>query len=143
MLRKADETGVNVDGKRLWLHNASNEQWALLAAHEKRGKDAMDEINVIPYFSGFLVHDHWKPYYRYELPSHVLCNAHHKRELTRAHEQDGQQWALEMETLLDQINEEVKLAGGSLTQEESKKRRRKYRAVNGLSCEFREALDVA
>lgn len=32
---------VNVDGKRLWLHNASNENWALLSAHEKRGKEAI------------------------------------------------------------------------------------------------------
>lgn len=134
ILRKAevlhvDETGVNVDGKRLWLHNASNEKWTLIAAHEKRGKEAMDDINVIPYFTGLLIHDHWKPYYRYENCDHVLCNAHHKRELTRAYEQDDQQWALKMENLLDQINKEVKLGGGSLTQVESKKWRRKYRLV--------------
>ncbi len=134
MLRKADvlhvdETGVNVDGKRLWLHNASNSQWTLIAAHEKRGKDAMDDISVIPYFTGLLIHDHWKPYYRYELPDHVLCNAHHKRELTRAYEQDGQQWSLKMESMLDQINHEVKIAGGSLPGAESNKWRKKYRAL--------------
>jgi transposase len=110
----ADETGINVDGKRLLLHCASNDKWTLLAAHAKRGKDAMAEINILPYFSGLLIHDHWKPYYRYELCDHVLCNVHHKRELTRAYEQDGQKWALTMEALLDQINHEVKLAGGSL-----------------------------
>jgi len=43
----------------------------------------------------------------------VLCNAHHKRELTRAYEHDGQQWAWKMETMLDQINEAVKDAGVS------------------------------
>ena len=59
----ADETGINVDGKRLWwLHGASNDKWTLLAAHAKRGKDAMDEINILPHFSGLLIHDHWKPY---------------------------------------------------------------------------------
>ncbi|MBL4864840.1 MAG: IS66 family transposase [Pseudomonadales bacterium] len=124
-----DETGVNVDGKRLWLHNASNAHWTLIAAHEKRGKEAMDAINVIPHFSGLLVHDHWKPYYRYEHCDHVLCNAHHKRELTRAYEQDGQQWALKMENLLDQINAKVKEAGGSLTKAQSKRWRGKYRTL--------------
>jgi len=125
----ADETGINVDGKRLWLHGASNDKWTLLAAHAKRGKDAMDEINILPHFSGLLIHDHWKPYYRYERCDHVLCNAHHKRELTRAYEQDGQKWALTMEALLDQINHEVKLAGGSLAKKECTKWRRKYRLL--------------
>ena len=101
----------------------------LLAAHAKRGKGAMDEINILPHFSGLLIHDHWKPYYRYERCDHVLCNAHHKRELTRAYQQDGQKWALTMEELLDQINHEVKLAGGSLAKKESTKWRRKYRLL--------------
>ena len=124
-----DETGINVDGKRLWLHNASNEQWTLIAPHAKRGKDAMDDIGVLPQFKGLLIHDHWKPYYRYENCSHVLCNAHHKRELTRAYEQDGQQWAQAMESLLDQINNAVKQAGGCLPEGESLKLRRKYRRL--------------
>lgn len=124
-----DETGINVDGKRLWIHNASNERWTLIAPHAKRGKDAMDEMGILPHFSGFLIHDHWKPYYRYENCAHVLCNAHHKRELTRAYEQDGQHWAKAMETLLDQINDAVKEAGGSLSEVDSKKWRRKYRQL--------------
>ncbi len=124
-----DETGVNVDGKRLWLHNASNELWTFIAPHAKRGKEAMDAMGILPHFSGLMIHDHWKPYYRYAHSTHVLCNAHHKRELTRAYEQDGQQWALQMEALLDQINEAVKEAGGCLPEKESKKWRRKYRLL--------------
>jgi len=61
--------------------------------------------------------------------THVLCNAHHKCELTRAYEHDGQQWAWKMETMLDQINEAVKDAGGCLPMQESKKWRRKYRLL--------------
>ncbi|MFC0178840.1 IS66 family transposase [Thorsellia kenyensis] len=34
----ADETGINVSGKRIWLHNASNELWTLMIPHEKRGE---------------------------------------------------------------------------------------------------------
>lgn len=124
-----DETGVNVSGKRLWLHNASNELWTLIAAHAKRGKVAMDEIGILENFTGYLVHDHWKPYYKYEGCRHVLCNAHHKRELTRAWEQDGQNWAKEMEALLDSMNEAVKIAGGCLPASESKKWRQIYRRL--------------
>jgi len=36
-----DETGINVNGKLLWLHLASNEKWTLFLPHQKRGTDAM------------------------------------------------------------------------------------------------------
>ena len=61
----ADETGINIGGKRLWLHNASNLNYTLYYPHKKRGQDAINEMGVIPSFSGILCHDHWKPYYRY------------------------------------------------------------------------------
>ena len=125
----ADETGINVNGKRLWLHGASNERWTLIAAHAKRGKEAMDDIGILPHLRGYLIHDHWKPYYKFERCQHALCNAHHKRELTRAYEQDDHTWAKEMEDLLDTINQEVKEAGGVLPIEESKKWRKKYRRL--------------
>lgn len=40
----ADETGINIDGQRVWLHSASNERWALYYPHQKRGRIAMDDI---------------------------------------------------------------------------------------------------
>jgi transposase len=43
-LMHADETGINVNGKRIWLHNASNELWTYFYPHEKRGSIAMDEM---------------------------------------------------------------------------------------------------
>jgi transposase len=30
-----DETGINISGKRQWLHNASSLDWTYLSAHEK------------------------------------------------------------------------------------------------------------
>lgn len=61
----ADETGINVNGKRIWLHNASNERWTYFYPHQKRGCDAIDEIGILPRFYGTLIHDHWKPYYKW------------------------------------------------------------------------------
>jgi transposase len=124
-----DETGVNINGDRYWLHDASNARWTLIEAHKKRGKEAMDAIGILPNFKGYLIHDHWKPYYRFILCIHCLCNAHHKRELTYAYEQDKQQWSLEMEELLDNINDSVKAAGDVLPENECKKWRKKYRLL--------------
>ena len=60
----------------------------------------MDEAGILPEFKGTACHDHWKPYYTYTQCQHALCNAHHLRELERAYEQDGQQWAYAMQILL-------------------------------------------
>ena len=127
-LAHADETGINMGGKIHWLHCVSNEAWTLYYPHEKRGTDAMNAMGILPLFKGTLCHDHWKPYYKYNC-THALCNAHHLRELTRAWEQDGQQWAHSMKKLLETINTTVNDAGGALDAKESQKFRLKYRAL--------------
>jgi len=124
----ADETGINIGGKGHWLHSLSNVDWTLYHADKKRGKEAMDAMGVLPRFEGILCHDHWKPYYRFDC-LHSLCNAHHTRELTRAWEQDKQQWAKDLKDLLEEINLKVDGSGGILDATESKKYRRKYRNI--------------
>lgn len=128
VLAHADETGINVNGKRLWLHCFSNNLWTLLYPHEKRGSEAMDEFGLLPNFNGTLCHDHWKPYYRYEC-LHSLCNAHHIRELTFASEQDKQKWAESMKELLEEINRKTNEAGGVLSMHMQKKFRQGYRRI--------------
>jgi transposase len=125
-LAHADETGINLGGKGYWLHSLSNSLWTLYCPQEKRGTDAMNEMGVLPRFKGILCHDHWKPYYKYDC-THALCNAHHLRELTRAWEQDGQKWALEMKALLETINRKATDSDGALDAKESQKYRQKYR----------------
>lgn len=127
-LLHADETGINVGGKRHWLHCASNSALTLFYPHAKRGTEAMDEMGILPFFQGILCHDHWKPYYRYDC-IHALCNAHHLRELERAWEQDHQQWAKEMQALLIEISQAVEDAGGRLPADEAKRWRRRYRRL--------------
>jgi transposase len=123
----ADETGINIGGKRKWLHCASNDLWTDFFPHQKRGCEAMDARGIIPEFCGVLCHDHWKPYYSYEQLLHSLCNAHHSRELTRAHEQDGQLWAKEMDELLKRINNAVHDAGGAIDERSAKDYRQQYK----------------
>ena len=124
----ADETGINIGGRRLWLHCVSNDDWTFYGPHEKRGSIAMNDMGILPRFKGTLCHDHWKPYYKFDC-THALCNAHHLRELTRAFEQDGQQWAKKLKNLLETINRKVTDAGGALDAHESQKYRHRYRAI--------------
>lgn len=101
-----DETGINLSGKRAWIHSGSNELWTLFAASPKRGLLGTEELGVAQGYGGILMHDNWAPYFKLEC-LHALCNAHHLRELTRAHEDESQSWAGDMIRLLTAINKEV------------------------------------
>ncbi|GJQ18605.1 MAG: hypothetical protein HBSIN01_25640 [Candidatus Brocadia sinica] len=69
-----DETSINKNGGRYWLHSASNRQWTCFYPHEGRGTEAIDSIGILPQFRGILCHDHLKAYYTYPC-THALCNA--------------------------------------------------------------------
>jgi len=125
----ADETGINVNGKKVWLHTLTNEKVTLFYPHVNRGKEAMDEMGILPKYMGTLCHDHWRAYYAYDQCTHSLCNAHHIRELDRAWEQDNQKWAKNMEKFLQETNIAVIKAGGALSEEEAIKYRKRYRNI--------------
>ena len=124
----ADETGININGQRQWLHCASNDRYTAFFAHPKRGTEAMDAIGILPRFHGLLCHDHWKPYFRYDC-LHSLCNAHHLRELEWAFQQDGQAWAKTLQDLLIECNHAVYQAGGCLDAEQAETFRTRYRTL--------------
>lgn len=128
----ADETGTNINSVRHWIHCLSNEYLTYFHVDLKRGQDAMDRMGVLDKFAGQLVHDHWKPYFAY-LCTHVLCNAHHLRELERAFEQDNQKWAEKMKTLLSEINSEVKKYGGKLSDKKILSYQKQYRRILGVA----------
>ncbi len=126
----ADETGINVNGKRIWLHGLGNDKYTLYHPDLKRGKDAMDRMEILEKYKGVLCHDHWKSYYRFTNCSHSLCNAHHLRELTRAFEQDDQRWAINMHDLLEEMNVAVKESdSGVLLEDKIKSYQKRYRTV--------------
>ena len=125
-LAHADETGVNINGDRHWLHSFSNDLWTCYFPHKRRGSVAMDAMGILPNFYGVLCHDYWKSYFKYDC-QHALCNAHHLRELERAWEQDKQQWAKDMKALLLEINTAVDAAGGMLTSRKSLEFKKRYR----------------
>jgi transposase len=101
-----DETGIRAESKLHWAHTASTQTATYYEIHERRGSVAIDHIDILPTYTGCAVHDHLKAYLTYKC-NHALCNAHHLRELTFAHEQHKQQWAKNMIDLLLEIKTAV------------------------------------
>jgi transposase len=101
-----DETGMYVEGKRMWLHSASTPQLTHYACHDQRGAIATKAIGILPAFGGRAIHDGFSSYWQYDC-AHGLCNAHHLRELLCAHEQGQRTWAGQMKALLVEIKRAV------------------------------------
>ena len=99
----ADETGLRVAKGLHWLHALATDTLSWMGCHPKRGTQAFDELGLLRQYQGVLVHDGWLPYKALQC-KHALCNAHHLRELTYLHEQQGQAWAGDMTLLLTHAN---------------------------------------
>jgi len=105
-----DETGLRVKGKPHWTHVASTQQATYLEVHPQRGKQALDEIGILPQRQGIVVHDGYRSYTQYPEAQHARCNAHHLRELIFIQEQYQQAWADAMIDLLVEIKNAVEKA---------------------------------
>lgn len=57
-----DETGFYEQGARHWLHVTSTSQLTYYAHHRKWGKQALDDIGILPSLSGVAIHDAWASY---------------------------------------------------------------------------------
>jgi transposase len=105
-LNHFDETGAFCQNKLNWLHVVSNLNLTFFAIHPKRGKNAMDDINILPQYKGYAVHDFWSSYLPYPC-KHVICNAHLIRELTALTESLNQKWPSQIKELLLSIKKRV------------------------------------
>ncbi|MDR1190003.1 MAG: IS66 family transposase [Bifidobacteriaceae bacterium] len=76
-----DETGIRVGGENWWLHVARTGEATALAAHAKRGAEAMREIGILPRFRGVAVRDALASYDTFDGMGHQLCGAHLLRDL--------------------------------------------------------------
>jgi transposase len=102
-----DETGININSKQHWIHSTSSPHLTLYIPHKKRGYDATFEIGILPVFRGFSMHDGWVSYFKYKLCKHVLCNAHHLRELEALIETTELRWPKTIKRLLLKAHSEV------------------------------------
>ncbi len=70
-----DETGWKVGGRLQWLHVAVSAQVTVYAILPGRGYEQAVMILGAEY-DGFLIHDGWAPYYRFQFAFHQSCLAH-------------------------------------------------------------------
>lgn len=95
----SDETSCRIDKKNYWIHVYSAGDVTLKCLHRKRGKEAIEFINIIPQYGGVIVHDCWASYFSYK-GQHALCGSHLLRELTFIIDAHGYHWAKRMKRLL-------------------------------------------
>ena len=101
LILNSDETGVRICWWTKWIHTVWTKQLTYYSAQEKRGKEAMDEMKVLEFFTWILVSDHWKSYKMFtNFLLHCFCNAHHLRELKWVFENEKKDWSKQMIDLL-------------------------------------------
>lgn len=105
-----DETGMAVTGRLHWVHVASTALATYLVVHAKRGRQALDEIGILPKRRGKSIHDDYPSYFQYPDSDHGLCNAHHLRRLIFIDERYQQSWAEALGHLLVEIKNTVEAA---------------------------------
>jgi transposase len=111
-----DETGIQAEGKRQWLHTACTPTLTHLYVSGHRGAKAMEGPDgIISCFEGWAVHDCYSTYFTYENCNHALCGAHLLREL-QAQIETGSKWAaLLMQFLLD-LYQKSEYGKGAITE---------------------------
>lgn len=95
-----DETGIRVNGNLNWTSIFSNDQYTLFEHNKKRSAHCNDEDGILAFYTGILVHDHFKAYYKNKAATHAECNQHILRYLKAVIEIQGHQWAKKMTEFL-------------------------------------------
>lgn len=125
-----DETSIRVDKKNYWVHVYSSGDITLKLLHKKRGKEAMNDIGIIPRYGGTIIHDCWASYLSYGHCSHGLCGSHLLRELAFVVESNDYRWAKNMKNLLQEACRTVsKRKSKVLSKRQYKSLQRRYRNI--------------
>jgi transposase len=105
----AAETGLRVEGRLHYVHVVSTARLTHYGADARRGKSAIDEINILPQYRGTCVHDGWLSYTFYPKFRHALCGAHLLREFVYFEElgEETKAWATPLKELLLEMKAEV------------------------------------
>src|SRR6266705_1269335 len=70
-----DETGLDVAGKRHWMHVTCTPTFTHYHVDKSRGQAALEAIGILPQFTGMRVHDGWGSYFLYDC-QHAACIVH-------------------------------------------------------------------
>ncbi len=92
-----------------WIHTACTENVSFYAINEKKGFEASEEIGILAYYVGILVHDHLSSYYKYKTMDHSECNAHIIRYLKSIVDIFKREEAEEFITFMVKLNNQKKV----------------------------------
>ena len=111
-LLHADESGLKINKLTGWLHVISTDKLTYYSLHRSRGNKALEEIAILPEYTGKRMHDCYASYFSVmnKVSAHGLCNAHLLRELKSIEEHDKLSFATELRTLLNRVHKEVEQA---------------------------------
>lgn len=125
-----DETSFRVEGKNHWIHVYSSGGTTLKLLHRKRGKEAIEGLNIIPRYGGVIIHDCWASYLSYDHCGHGLCGSHLLRELTFVIDSNQYRWARNIKKLLQETCRTVaEREEKCLTDKEYASLQRRYRNI--------------
>ena len=97
----ADETGLNVNSQKYWVHTASTDKYTYLILHKRRGLEGVKANGAIVDYKGVVVHDCWGPYFKLDNIKHSVCCAHILRELNGVIDaEESHVWAKRFKHLL-------------------------------------------
>ncbi len=97
-----DETSLRVNKKNYWIHVYSSGDITMKFLHAGRGKEAIDDIGIIPRYGGVIIHDCLPAYLSYKHCGHGLCGSHLLRELQFVIDSNKYDWAKNMKRLLQE-----------------------------------------
>jgi len=125
-----DETSLQVDRKKHWIHVYASGEITLKFLHQNRGKRAIEEIGIIPRYGGAIIHDCWASYLSYPHCGHGLCGSHLLRELTFIVDANGYAWARNMKRLLQEACKQVSQSPDKCLDDKAYARlQRRYRTI--------------
>lgn len=103
-LMYTDATTARCNNRNICVRNYSTEKYTLLKATKGKSKKDILETNILPEYTGDLVHDHEPVMYNYGR-KHGECNVHISRYLKGCFENTKNNWCRNMVSFLNSLNE--------------------------------------
>lgn len=102
----ADETSAKIDDKLGTCISFSDEKVVVYDMFLNKSKESFDEFGIFEKYSGILVHDHNKTYYKYLAIKHAECNVHITRYLEQVIQISNREGAKKLKEFLLSIYKE-------------------------------------
>lgn len=118
-----DETGCRVNGHLDWFQIFTSGPFTLFSHNRNRGSFLFEDEDILSIFTGILLHDHFKSYYRYSHLTHAECNDHIDRRLKAVNEIFKHEWALKLRSFFfdaDKRKRELMDKGEYFSEQEKK-----------------------